>query len=264
MSNIKDKIKKTYSLAVSPDAKSSGCCGSAGCCGSPDEFTGFSESYADLSGYDPEADFGLGCGLPVEFADISEGDVVLDLGSGAGNDVFVARSRAGAGGRVIGVDMTQEMIDKANKIKEKYGYTNVEFILGDIENLPLPDDSVDVVISNCVLNLVLDKTHTYKHIFRVLRMGGHFSISDIVLSGDISEKMKNIAELYAGCISGAMEKSEYLQAIVSAGFKGVDLKMEKEIFLPDDFLKQYMTTAEMEYFRKSGVRILSITVNAYK
>lgn len=265
MSIIKDKIKQTYSLVVEPGRQSSGCCGSAGvCCGPSSEFTGFSENYENIPGYNPDADFGLGCGLPVQFANIMKGDTVLDLGSGAGNDAFVARSLAGDTGKVIGVDMTAAMVEKATKNKSRLGYSNVEFILGDIENLPFPENYVDVVISNCVLNLVSDKRLAFDGILKVLKSGGHFSISDIVLSGPLSDKMINIAELYAGCISGAMVKDEYIATIKESGFNNIEIKKEKKIFLPDDFLLQYLSTRELENFRESGVQILSITVNGVK
>jgi len=265
MSNIKEKIKETYSLVVNPQKQSSGCCGSVGgCCGNSPEFSGFNENYENMPGYNPDADFGLGCGLPVQFANIMKGDTVLDLGSGAGNDAFVARSLAGDTGKVIGVDMTEAMVEKATKNKSRLGYSNVEFILGDIENLPFPENYVDVVISNCVLNLVSDKRLAFDGILKVLKPGGHFSISDIVLSGPLSDKMINIAELYAGCISGAMVKDEYIATIRESGFNNIEIKKEKKIILPDDFLLQYLSTRELENFRESGVQILSITVNGVK
>jgi len=269
MNNLKDKIKEAYSGVITESTTSSGCCApsnslTSSCCGPSTELTGFSEDYSNLPGYNPEADYGLGCGIPVAFAGIEKGHTVLDLGSGAGNDVFVARSLVGEKGTVIGVDMTPEMIDKANSNRRKLGYDNVEFVLGDIENLPLNEKSIDVVISNCVLNLVSDKLATYKGIHNVLKPKGHFSISDVVVSGDLTDKMKNVVELYAGCISGAMVKEEYLNTITIAGFKNVEVKKEKTVYLPDSFLLQYLTQDELIDFRNSGVQVLSITVNGTK
>ena len=268
MSDLKEKIKEAYSGVVTDTAASECGCGckatTNSCCETGTELTGFNEDYTNQPGYNPDADYGLGCGIPVAFAGICEGDTVLDLGSGAGNDVFVARSLVGETGNVIGVDMTPAMIDKANANKEKTGYKNVEFILGDIENLPLKENSVDVVISNCVLNLVSDKLATYKGIHNVLKQGGHFSISDVVISGELTDKMKNIVELYAGCIAGAMVKDEYLATIEKAGFKHVEVKKEKTVYLPDNFLLQYIKQNELIDFRNSGVQILSITINGKK
>lgn len=269
MNNLKDKIKEAYSGVVSESNSSSGCCAPSNsiannCCGPSTELTGFSEDYSNLPGYNPDADYGLGCGIPIAFAGIENGHTVLDLGSGAGNDVFVARSLVGNSGHVIGVDMTTEMINKANVNKQKLGYENVEFILGDIEQLALNENSIDVVISNCVLNLVSNKLETYKGIHKVLKSNGHFSISDVVVSGELTDKMKNVVELYAGCISGAMVKDDYLSTITNAGFNNVAVKKEKTVYLPDSFLLQYLTQDELIDFRNSGVEVLSITVNGTK
>ena len=270
MENLKDKIKEVYSNVVTQPNQSTSCCGSnessssSSCCGPQTEVSGFKEDYSALPGYNPDADFGLGCGIPVNFAAIEEGHTVLDLGSGAGNDVFVARSLVGKKGKVIGVDMTPAMIDLANKNKAKLGYENVEFILGDIENLSLNKDSVDVAISNCVLNLVPNKLKAYKSIYNVLKNGGHFSISDVVLSGPLTKKMAGIVDLYAGCIAGAMVKEDYLDTIKKAGFKNIEIKKEKVVYLPDDFLRQYLNEPEMIEFRSTGVQVLSITINGKK
>ena len=266
MESLKEKIKEAYTEVLIPqrDVPSS-CCGpspgtASNCCGSTSGISGFNEDYSQMPGYDPEADYGLGCGIPVEFAGIKPGQTVLDLGSGAGNDVFVARSIVGETGKVIGVDMTPAMVAQANKNKEKLAYQNVEFILGDIEDLPIGDSSIDTVISNCVLNLVSDKFRTYKGIYRALKPGGHFSISDVVVSGALTKKMKNIVELYAGCISGAMIKQDYLEVINAAGFENVSVKKEKVVYLPDSFLLQYLNESELIEYRTTGVQVLSITV----
>lgn len=271
MSNLKDKIKETYSGVVETTNHQASCCGTdtssnvaSTCCAPNSELTGFSEDYSNLSGYNPDADYGLGCGIPIAFAGIEKGHTVLDLGSGAGNDVFVARSLVGENGKVIGVDMTPEMIEKANINKQKLGHDNVEFVLGDIESLPLKENTIDVIISNCVLNLVSDKLATYYGIHKVLKSSGHFSISDVVVSGKLTDTMSNVVELYAGCIAGAMVKEEYLTTIKKAGFKNVEIKKEKTVYLPDSFLLQYLTQDELIDFRNSGVQVLSITINATK
>lgn len=270
MDNLKDKIKEVYTGVVQDESMNSSCCSPAPgtstntCCGSSTEVTGFCEDYNELPGYNPDADYSLGCGIPVAFAGIEEGQTVLDLGSGAGNDVFVARSLVGKSGKVIGVDMTPAMVEKANENKRKLGYENVKFILGDIEKLELPENSIDTVISNCVLNLVTDKLATYKGIYSVLKPNGHFSISDVVVTGNLTQKMEGIIELYAGCIAGAMVKEQYLDTIKAAGFKDVDIKKEKAVYLPDSFLLQYLTQDELIEFRSTGVQVLSITVNGTK
>lgn len=256
---IKEVIKKRYTEAVTLN---NGCCGPS-CC-SPEGEAIFSENYSNVEGYQKDADYGLGCGIPTEHAHIKEGDTVLDLGSGAGNDVFVAQKIVGESGKVIGVDMTQAMIDKAIENKKKLGYTNVDFRLGEIENLPLESESVDVVVSNCVLNLVPDKTRAFSEIHRALKNGGHFSISDIVLEGSLPESIANVAELYAGCVSGALEKNTYLDIIKQAGFKNVSIVKERQYNLPDDLILQFVGPAELKAYRESGNKILSITVYAEK
>lgn len=265
METLKEKIKEAYTGVVTPQKQSGpSCCGpsngAGSCCGPAAGVSGFNEDYSQMPGYNPDADYGLGCGIPVEYAGIKPGQTVLDLGSGAGNDVFVARSIVGASGKVIGVDMTPAMIDQANRNKAKLKYDNVEFILGDIEALPIPDRTIDTVISNCVLNLVSDKLETYKGIYRALKPGGHFSISDVVVSGALTEKMKGVVELYAGCISGAMVKDQYLDVILQAGFQNIEVKKEKVVYLPDSFLLQYLNESELIEFRASGVQVLSVTV----
>ena len=271
MENLKEKIKTVYSDVIKhPDKSSASCCSGASssnsspCCTPLDDFTGFQEDYSQLPGYNPDADFGLGCGIPVAFAGIKEGQTVLDLGSGAGNDVFVARSLVGEKGKVIGVDMTPAMIELANKNKAKLGFENVDFLLGDIEELKIDPASVDVVISNCVLNLVSDKLKTYEGVYKVLKDDGHFCISDVVLSAPLTEKIKGLAELYAGCISGAMVKEDYLNTIKKAGFKDIAIKAEKTVYLPDSFLRQHLNEEALIEYRSTGAQVLSITVNGKK
>lgn len=239
------------------------CCGSGCGCSVIDEAL-MAEDYAKLKGYVADADLGLGCGLPTEFAKIKQGDVVIDLGSGAGNDAFVARAMTGENGKVIGVDFTERMIEKARINAEKLGLNNVEFRFGDIEKLPISASVADVVVSNCVMNLVPDKAKAFAETFRVLKPGGHFSISDIVLVGALPDGLKQSAEMYAGCISGAIQKDEYLNVIEAAGFVNVDVQKNKAINLPDEILQNYLNAPEISAFKRGEVGIFSITVYAEK
>jgi SAM-dependent methyltransferase len=223
-----------------------------------------SEDYEQLDGYNPDADLGLGCGLPTQFAKIKKGDVVIDLGSGAGNDAFVARHETGETGKVIGIDFTPAMIEKARRNAELRGLNNVEFRQGDIEKMPVTSNIADVIVSNCVLNLVPNKDVVFKEIFRVLKPGGHFSISDIVLVGNLPANIKNAAEMYAGCVSGAIQKQVYLELIERNGFTNITLQKEKPIIIPDDILGNYLSAAEIASFKNSGLGIFSITVYAEK
>lgn len=239
----------------------SSCCGSS-CCGTT--YTVFSDDYSKLEGYNPDADLGLGCGLPTEFAGIKKGDSVLDLGSGAGNDCFVVRAIVGETGRVTGLDFTDEMLEKARLNASKLNYNNIEFVKGDIEEMPLPANSFDVVISNCVLNLVPDKSKAFAGIYKVLKPGGHFCVSDVVLDGELPVNLKSAAIMYAGCVAGAQQRDEYLQVIKFAGFQDIQIRKEKLIVLPDDILLQYMNKQELETYRGSKQNIISITVTAIK
>jgi arsenite methyltransferase len=264
-SEIKELVKEKYSEIASQSKQQnlSSCCGATGCCGD-DVYNIMSDDYANLDGYVADADLGLGCGLPTEFAQIKEGDVVIDLGSGAGNDAFVARKIAGEKGKVIGIDFTEAMIARARDNAEKLGFNNVEFRQGDIESMPVTSNKADVIVSNCVLNLVPNKHKVFSEIYRVLKPGGHFSISDIVLEGPLPEKWKEVAELYAGCVSGAIQKSEYLGIIDEAGFKNVTIQKDKTINIPDDILSAYLSDDEINEYKKGKVRITSITVFAEK
>jgi SAM-dependent methyltransferase len=263
--DIKDIVKSKYNLIANQTKtrNESSCCGSTGCCDTVD-YSIMSDDYTSLEGYNPDADLGLGCGLPTEHANISEGDTVLDLGSGAGNDCFVARSIVGDSGKVIGLDFAPNMLKKARENAAKLGYTNVEFIKGDIEEMPIAAGSVDVVVSNCVLNLVPDKKLAFKQIEKVLREKGHFCVSDIVLKGYLPEKVRKSAEMYAGCVSGAVQKEEYLQVIIDAGFKNVQIKKEKEIIIPDEIFDGFLSDEELQDFKNSGTGIYSITVYGEK
>lgn len=264
--SLKELVKEKYAEIAnkSKQNESSSCCGTSSSCCSDAEYTIFSENYNSLEGYHPDADLGLGCGLPTEFALIRPGDTVVDLGSGAGNDCFVARALAGEHGFVIGVDFTQAMIDKARENADKLGYHNVEFRLGDIENLPVETKTADVIISNCVLNLVPDKVKAFHEIYRVLKTGGHFSVSDVVLKGELPISLKEAAEMYAGCVSGAIQKDEYLKVINDCRFVNIKVQKEKPIIIPDEILSKFMTNEEMVSFKRSGTGIFSITVYAEK
>lgn len=222
------------------------------------------DDYSQLKGYAPEADLGLGCGLPTEYAGIREGDTVVDLGAGAGNDAFVARAATGPSGKVIGIDMTEKMVVKARSNAEKLGFNNVEFRLGDIEDLPINDKVADVVVSNCVLNLVPDKVKAFRETFRILKPGGHFSVSDIVLKGELPGSLQKSAELYAGCVSGAIQKEAYLKLIEQAGFRNILVQKEKKIDLPDDLIKKFLSPAERAKFNNHEMGIFSITVYGEK
>jgi len=244
------------------DTNASSCCGAGGC--STEVYNIMTDDYTQLEGYIPDADLGLGCGLPTEHALIKPGHTVLDLGSGAGNDCFVARAATGPDGRVIGVDFTPEMIAKAKDNARKLDYQNVEFRQGDIEALPLSACMVDVVVSNCVLNLVPDKRKALTEVFRVLKPGGHFSISDVVLVGELPPTIQGAAEMYAGCVSGALQESDYLGIIRELGFEEITVQKRKAIVVPDDILGNYLNAAELADFKASGTGIFSITVFAKK
>ena len=261
---LKEIVRQKYSEIALQDKESnmSSCCGSGGC--STEVYNIMSEDYTKMEGYNPDADLGLGCGLPTQFAMIKPGDVVIDLGSGAGNDCFIARSQAGATGKVIGIDFTDAMIEKARANAGKLGFNNVEFRYGDIEKMPVTANAADVVVSNCVLNLVPNKRNVIKEIFRVLKTNGHFSISDIVLVGTLPENLQKAAEMYAGCVSGAIQKDEYLNLIKEAGFEAITIQKEKQIIVPDDILCTYLSAQEIADFKNSGTGIFSITVFARK
>ena len=257
---IKTMVREKYNnLALEGRENEGGCA-----CKKPRIYTIMSDSYRSVTGYNPDADMGLGCGLPTEFAHIKRGDTVIDLGSGAGNDCFVARAETGETGRVIGIDFSPAMVEKARGNAKKREYTNVEFVQGDIENMPVADSTADVVVSNCVLNLVPNKSAVFAEIYRVLKPGGHFSISDIVLTGDLPQKFRAAAEMYAGCVSSAIDKEKYLCYIRMAGFGNITIQKEKPIVVPDDILKQYLDEKEIEQYKSIPTVIFSITVFAEK
>jgi len=261
---LKEIVRQKYSEIALQDKETnmSSCCGAGGC--STEVYNIMSEDYTTLEGYNADADLGLGCGLPTQFARIKEGDVVVDLGSGAGNDCFIARHETGATGKVIGIDFTNAMIEKARKNAEVRGFNNVEFRQGDIENMPITSNVADVVVSNCVLNLVPNKHGVFQEIFRVLKPGGHFSISDVVLVGALPNALKETAEMYAGCVSGAIQKQVYLELINANGFENITIQKEKPIYIPDDILIKHLSAEEIADFRAGGIGIFSITVFAQK
>lgn len=261
---LKEMVRQKYSAIAlqDKDTNQSSCCGS-GCC-STEAYNIMSDDYSELNGYHPDADLGLGCGLPTEFAKLKKGDTVIDLGSGAGNDCFIARAEVGAEGKVLGIDFTPLMIEKARINAEKLGFNNVEFRLGDLEKMPVTANIADVIVSNCVLNLVPDKDKVFKENFRVLKPGGHFSISDVVLIGSLPESLQKDAEMYAGCVSGAIQKEEYMDLITNSGFTNVQLQKEKAIVIPDDILQNYLSQTELNDFKSGNTGIFSITVYAEK
>jgi ubiquinone/menaquinone biosynthesis C-methylase UbiE len=252
---LKKIVRDKYAeIAVASDRKNC-------CCGDKEpDYTMLNLDYNSLDGYMEEADLKLGCGIPTAHAGISKGDSVLDLGSGAGNDCFVARSIVGETGSVTGLDFTDEMLEKANRNNRKMGFSNVEFVKGDIEQIPLPDNSYDVVISNCVLNLVPDKAAAFAEIRRVLKPGGHFCVSDIVLKGELPDDMREAAALYAGCVSGALQKEDYLRIVRDAGFEDAEVKDEQVNDLPDEYFMQYVSRETLQQYRATGAGIFSITV----
>lgn len=256
---IKNEVRKKYGRIA---AESSSCC-----CGNKQkekDYSVVSEDYSNLEGYNPDADLKLGCGIPTEYANIKPGDTVVDLGSGAGNDCFVARSITGDRGKVIGIDFTDEMIEKAQRNVSVLGYNNVQFIRGEIENIPLEDETADVVVSNCVMNLVPDKNKAFRETYRILKKGGHFSISDIVTHGELPEGLRESAALYAGCVAGAIDLDDYLKIIKDAGFGQVIIQRQKTANVPEPVMLEYISREELEDYRKSGRGIFSVTVYAEK
>ncbi len=261
---IKEMVKEKYGEIAE---KNSSCCGPTSCCDTDNKVIDYSilqDDYSGLDGYVADADLGLGCGMPTELAGIKKDDTVIDLGSGAGNDVFVARALVGDSGKIVGIDMTEQMINKANENNDKLGYKNVEFRLGEIEDMPIENDTADVVVSNCVLNLVPDKEKAFAEMYRIIKPGGHFCVSDIVLKGELPEGLKKSAEMYAGCVSGAIQQDDYLEIINSAGFKNVEIKKKKVIELPDDILNDFLSEKELSIFKENKIGIFSITVIGYK
>ena len=262
--DLKQVVKDRYAKIAEQDkaVNASSCCGAT--TPSNKVYNIMMDDYSETEGYVEDADLGLGCGLPTQFAKIQPGDTVVDLGSGAGNDCFVARHETGSAGKIIGIDFTSAMINKARNNAEKLGYNNVEFREGDIDDMPVNNDVADVIVSNCVLNLVPNKAKVIEEIFRVLKPGGHFSISDIVLVGKLPEALRSDAEMYAGCVAGAIQKEAYLKHIEEAGFDNITIQKQKTISIPEDILSKYLSNTEIKDFVSGETGIFSITVYAEK
>jgi arsenite methyltransferase len=252
---IKKIVRDGYAKAVT---QKTSCCSTSSCCGGTNQAKSISKKvgYSDveINAVPEGANLGFGCGNPVALASLKEGDVVLDLGSGAGFDAFLAAQRVGKTGRVIGVDMTSEMVAKAKENAKKGKYTNVEFRLGEIEKLPVEDGSIDVIISNCVINLSPDKEAVFKNAHRVLKSGGRLMVSDLVLAKDLPDEIKDSVEAYVGCLAGAIKKDEYLKFITMAGFQNVLVISESS----------YPVDAMFDHLKSAQDAIVSIKVSAVK
>ena len=261
--DLKELVRAKYTDIALQGKENEGCC----CGGSAKKevYKIMSDDYSKLDGYNEDADLGLGCGLPTQYAGIRKGDTVIDLGSGAGNDCFVALEETGPEGKVIGIDFSDAMLDKAKANAEKRGAKNVSFRKGDIEDMPVSAERADVVISNCVLNLLPSKDRIFHEIYRVLKPGGHFCISDVVLNGQIPAQLKEAAEMYVGCVSGAIPKADYLEKIDEAGFADITVHKEKPIIIPDEILEKYLNADELATFKSNGGdAIVSVTVTGTK
>ena len=265
-SQMKELVREKYAAIAeqSQTQNATSCCGATSSCCGDEVYNIMADDYSKLEGYNPDADLGLGCGLPTEFAKIKEGNTVIDLGSGAGNDAFIARRFVGEKGKVLGIDFTDAMIKRSRENAAKLGLNNVEFRQGDIDDMPVTSNYADVIVSNCVLNLVPNKYKVISEIFRVLKPGGHFSISDIVLEGELPTKWKEVAELYAGCVSGAIQKQVYLEIIEAAGFKNITLQKDKAIIIPNNILSNYLSAEEIAEYKNGKTKINSITVYGEK
>ncbi len=262
---IKGIVKEKYGAIAKGTimAQPQGCCDVDLCC-EGEQVSMIGDEYKNIQGHFQDADLGLGCGIPTEFAGIKEGDHVLDLGSGAGNDCFVARSIVGESGKVTGLDFTGEMIVKARENNKKLGFKNVDFVQGDIEEMPLPDNKFDVILSNCVLNLVPNKTKAFSEMYRVLKGGGHFCVSDVVTIGELPEAIRKDMEMYVGCVSGAIDKEKYLDIISHAGFENIEIHKEKRNDIPENILLKYLSPEEIANYRQTGNGVYNITVSASK
>ncbi|MFH1821549.1 MAG: arsenite methyltransferase [Methanobacteriota archaeon] len=259
------KIARQDGSCCSPDSP---CCGSASTAKEISRKIGYTD--AELDSVPEGANLGLGCGNPVALASLKKGETVLDLGSGLGFDCFLAANKVGSKGRVIGVDMTPDMIDKARKNAQEGGYRNVEFRLGEIENLPAADSSIDVIISNCVINLAPDKRRVFAEAFRVLKPGGRLMVSDIVLLKELPKKIRKSVGAYVGCLSGAVMKKEYLGAIKAAGFRDVKIIDESsfpvELMVNDPTAKTIINDLEISLEEAKGIAgsATSIKVRGFK
>ncbi len=260
--SIKTLVREKYGTIANEGLPAEGC--GCGCSSSAEVFNIVGDAYDKVDGYVADADLGLGCGVPTEVAGIQPGHTVLDLGAGAGLDAFTARSIVGEEGRVIGVDFTPAMVEKAVANAHKLGFDNVEFVQGDIEDMPVADNSIDVAISNCVLNLVPNKEKAFAEMYRVLKPGAHFCVSDIVVKGTMPPAIQQAAELYVGCVSGAVEQDRYMQIIAEAGFEAPETLKSSVIEVPRTVLEQNLSTADLAAYDASDMQVLSVTVRGVK
>lgn len=278
--DVKKTVRERYGRIAKEN--SSGCCGNSkavgkisSCCGNSSSAVGaiskkVGYTDTDINAVPEGANLGLGCGNPIALASLKKGEVVLDLGSGGGFDCFLASEKVGTKGKVIGVDMTAEMLDKARENARNGGYKNVEFRLGEIENLPVADNSVDIIISNCVINLSNDKKRVFQEAFRVLKPGGRLMVSDLVVLKELPEFIKESVEAYVGCVAGAMKKDEYLGAITAAGFGEVKVVDETtyplDLFLDDETAKDIMTDLKLtpEQTKDISASVASVKVQGIK
>ncbi len=255
-SEVKEQIRQAYGK----NAERKSGCG----CSSETDGTFMAESYEGREGYESDADLALGCGIPTDLADLREGQDVLDLGSGAGIDAFIVSKIVGSEGSVTGLDFTPQMIELARKNAANGGYQNVQFVEGDIEEMPLPNGSFDRIVSNCVINLVPDKKKAFEGMFRVLRHEGSFTVSDVVLEGVLPPTVKASAEMIAGCVAGAVTRENYLDVVREVGFTNVTVQRERQINLSNELLGEFASKEEIKQFRDSGAAIISLTVTGHK
>ncbi|MGA2381311.1 MAG: arsenite methyltransferase [Spirochaetia bacterium] len=266
-SDMRMEVRRHYARTAGMEVRG----GADTCCGGSASARTDARGYTDdqLSGIPPESDMGLGCGNPTALGELRPGETVVDLGSGGGIDCFLAARKVGPGGRVIGVDMTPEMIDRARAAARKNGYANVEFRLGEIESLPIADSSVDVIVSNCVINLSTEKERVFREAFRVLKPGGRLMISDIMLREALPERLATNAALFAGCVAGAVLKEDYLRMMREAGFSSVMVEREKEtaeMFGPEEgaSLLEQAPDLTREELKRLGKAIVSVQLTAQK
>jgi len=261
---MKDIVKKVYGSIAKRKKKT--CCGTGGLCGPKVHDVSLKIGYSDedLSSVPAEADMGLGCGNPVALATLKQGETVVDLGSGGGLDAFMAAKKVGSKGRVIGIDMTEGMIEKAKENAAKSGFSNVEFMLGDIENMPLDNGIADCVISNCVINLSEDKQNVFNEAFRVLKPGGRLMVSDMVLNRDLPEMIARSARMYAGCVAGALKKKDYLDKIRKAGFSGIEIIKEDPVRFTDYLGSDKVVSNMIAGMPKEDIDLIDTTVVSVK
>jgi len=250
--------KYPASARLSDQQKETSCCDNSGCGGI--ENSNFNNSFEKQKGCNPVVDPGVGYGLLMEFAHIKPGDTVVDLGSGDGNDCFAARKLVGKTGKIIGIDISESMIEKARKTAQNIGFKNVVFRPGDIGQMPITTFEADVVISNSVLNLIPDKENVFDEIYRILKPGGHFSVSDVAITGSLPLEIKEAAGMLTGCVSGTIELKTYLQIIRASGFVNIEVQKKKAIHLPDEVLLKYLNNLQLEEFKSPDKGIFSVTV----